>query len=778
MDIKEGYVICSNDLKEKLLLSQKGFKEFIFLTPKELLKKLKFSIKKSAHLAIMQKYALSYDLALEYLDAIYYIEDKFYNDAKLDSLVSVYNFLKENDYLVYDKLFLYRLKQYPLTFLEPDSSKEYLTLKMLVSKYTSVFELNLKQTKYEPQIYEFKNILEECLFVFTKISKLIESGVKPNAIYIINAGEEYQFLFKRMAKSFHISLNFLALKNILNAKLIKEFLSLCQKESSFETIINNLDREDELYSIIIDTINDYNLNSLEPKECLSFLKAHFKHSTYPKVSYLDAVNLADENLIIAENEYAFLVNFNLGAAPKIFMGTSFLNDEELSKLGISNSYEQNILAKERLKRFIFNNCNVFISYKLSYKTDEYLPSILIQELDLKVKKEDVDFGVAKLEDDLRLLSSYDSYLKYGTLDNSLKRYGLNGNDYKSYHHQYQKLDAELLRAKYADHKLKLAYSNVKLYFACPFSYYADRILNLNEFKPQMAARLGTFAHAVLEDSYQEDFDFVKSAIKNRLDNRVDAKDDFFFSQMENILRELIIFNQKHEALATLKDIKREEHIIINKPTYSFEGFIDKMLYHIEDRDVYVAIIDYKTGKDVVSLDNIADGFHLQLPSYMYLLANYEPFKDLNLHIIGIYLQKVNIVIFDHKSSVADQLNKNFMLEGFTVADPTLIELFDPTYQSSTYIKSLGLTKDGFRCYSKVFASKQQDEIIKMVDNLIEKAASNILNGEFKIAPKIINGQNESCTFCKYKDICFYTYEDVVELEHKPFRKELDKNGLD
>ena len=234
MDIKEGYVICSNDLKEKLLLSQKGFKEFIFLTPKELLKKLKFSIKKSAHLAIMQKYALSYDLALEYLDAIYYIEDKFYNDAKLDSLVSVYNFLKENDYLVYDKLFLYRLKQYPLTFLEPDSSKEYLTLKMLVSKYTSVFELNLKQTKYEPQIYEFKNILEECLFVFTKISKLIESGVKPNAIYIINAGEEYQFLFKRMAKSFHISLNFLALKNILNAKLIKEFLSLCQKESSFK----------------------------------------------------------------------------------------------------------------------------------------------------------------------------------------------------------------------------------------------------------------------------------------------------------------------------------------------------------------------------------------------------------------------------------------------------------------------------------------------------------------------------------------------------------------
>ena len=192
----------------------------------------------------------------------------------------------------------------------------------------------------------------------------------------------------------------------------------------------------------------------------------------------------------------------------------------------------------------------------------------------------------------------------------------------------------------------------------------------------------------------------------------------------------------------------------------------------------MAIIDYKTGKDVVSLDNIADGFHLQLPSYMYLLANYEPFKDLNLHIIGIYLQKVNIVIFDHKSSVADQLNKNFMLEGFTVADPTLIELFDPTYQSSTYIKSLGLTKDGFRCYSKVFASKQQDEIIKMVDNLIEKAASNILNGEFKIAPKIINGQNESCTFCKYKDICFYTYEDVVELEHKPFRKELDKNGLD
>ena len=50
------------------------------------------------------------------------------------------------------------------------------------------------------------------------------------------------------------------------------------------------------------------------------------------------------------------------------------------------------------------------------------------------------------------------------------------------------------------------------------------------------------------------------------------------------------------------------------------------MYTQIDDEIYAVLIDYKTGKDVLSLDNVEDGFHLQLPAYMYLLSCYEPFQ--------------------------------------------------------------------------------------------------------------------------------------------------------
>ena len=58
-----------------------------------------------------------------------------------------------------------------------------------------------------------------------------------------------------------------------------------------------------------------------------------------------------------------------------------------------------------------------------------------------------------------------------------------------------------------------------------------------------------------------------------------------------------------------------------------------------------------------------------------------------------------------------------------------------------------------------------------MDELIHKAKDGVMNADFKIAPKLINNKDKSCSFCKYKDICFKKYNDYVELEEKKFKKE-------
>ena len=78
-------------------------------------------------------------------------------------------------------------------------------------------------------------------------------------------------------------------------------------------------------------------------------------------------------------------------------------------------------------------------------------------------------------------------------------------------------------------------------------------------------------------------------------------------------------------------------------------------------------------------------------------------------------------------------------------------------------------KDGsFSRYAKLFEKEEQEKLINLTEELILNAGKDILNGKFKIEPKRIDNKNISCGFCKYKDICYKTYDDELELPKKPF----------
>ena len=157
---------------------------------------------------------------------------------------------------------------------------------------------------------------------------------------------------------------------------------------------------------------------------------------------------------------------------------------------------------------------------------------------------------------------------------------------------------------------------------------------------------------------------------------------------------------------------------------------------------------------------------------MYLLSKYEPFKDKKINIIGIYLQKVNIIALDNTISIEEQRNKSFRLQGYSNKDRSLLALLDPNYYSSDYIQSMMTLKSGeFGRFSKIISNDEINDMIILVDDLINKASIDIHNGEFSISPKKIDGVNQSCTFCKYKDLCFVKYNDFIDLEKKEFKKE-------
>ena len=116
---------------------------------------------------------------------------------------------------------------------------------------------------------------------------------------------------------------------------------------------------------------------------------------------------------------------------------------------------------------------------------------------------------------------------------------------------------------------------------------------------------------------------------------------------------------------------------------------------------------------------------------------------------------------------------NLRLEGYSTDNENILSKFDTTYNDSKLIKGMKTTSKGFSTYSKVLNDEEIDSMINNTDKLINEGIDKILEGDFTINPKVIDGTNVSCSFCEYKDICYLREKDITYIN-----REEDKDGED
>ena len=97
------------DLLKKLNKENKLF-NIKFMDMKELIERIYFSYDEKAIYYLMKNYSLKREIASIYLQNLYYIENKSYNNDKLSSLVKIKKELEDNNLLYHDEYFLDYLK--------------------------------------------------------------------------------------------------------------------------------------------------------------------------------------------------------------------------------------------------------------------------------------------------------------------------------------------------------------------------------------------------------------------------------------------------------------------------------------------------------------------------------------------------------------------------------------------------------------------------------------------------------------------------------------------
>ena len=89
--------------------------------------------------------------------------------------------------------------------------------------------------------------------------------------------------------------------------------------------------------------------------------------------------------------------------------------------------------------------------------------------------------------------------------------------------------------------------------------------------------------------------------------------------MHDELKFVIDVINKQNELSTFDKALYEERIYVNLPNeidVTFSGVIDKIMYNDDDKPK-VAVIDYKTGRTEIKLNNVIHGLNMQLPIYLF-----------------------------------------------------------------------------------------------------------------------------------------------------------------
>lgn len=771
--MNETLMIVSNENKKNILLNKKGLENKKYIGFRELKEKLSFSIDERALYEVVKQEKLSVSNAKIILENLYMLDEEVdINSVK--NLKRIYKYLDEMGLIIRDNLFINKIKSwnvilYGRDFLDIEEEK-------LLSEVNYSF-LDIKKYERSIPVSVCENIEDEVRNLARNIVKLVREGVNFDNIKVINLSDEVRMCSEKIFPRYNIPSNIHIDKCLYSLPLFKELLNADDIYEGLENLKNKVSNEEgeKVLEVVLGVFNKY---AKLPKDevTTNIILEELKNTKIQGKSINNAVSEGTIDTIYSEDDYIFIVNFNQGIMPRIYKDEDYLSDKIKAMLGRVTSDQKTLNEKKCVKYFLEHNKNVFISYSKRNSKEITYPSSFLEEINVEIKPINNSYDESNLDNKIILSRGLDNYYKYGEINEDVKTLLNSYEDlpYNSYDNKFGGLSLESIED--ISKNIVLSSTSMDSYNRCSFRYYLSYILKVDRFEETFMKDVGNLIHFVLSKYSSDGF-----VLRNEWDNYIsennigkDAKIKFFleklFRETEFIIGEI----KRQKSYSVLSDEYYEKKFCINitgDESKVFMGIIDKIMFNKDEK--LVSIVDYKTGNVSLDLSLIKYGIGMQLPVYLYLLSKSSEFKDYD--VIGFYLQKIinsEVVRQDNKSYL-EQKSKNLYLQGYSLGEEDKLSKFDSSYEDSKVIKGLKKSSKGFYAYSKLLSKDEMTNIISSVSNTIVDVSNKISDGQFDINPKRVGLENVGCKFCDFRDICFMSEKDIVNLVEKSEECEMD-----
>ncbi len=433
-----------------------------------------------------------------------------------------------------------------------------------------------------------------------------------------------------------------------------------------------------LYNSVIDILDiiagfdneGVRFSSQELEDALTTVFSHVSVGAIP--TSCDEVTVGSANMLRADRpKYAVVIGMNDGVFPKNSDMASLLSEDEkeqLSELGIALApcgiaeCAEELFYAYRALTCPSEGLYVSYSYAKLQGDGERLPSMAFDRIKLLLGASVFDFSESPISDRLltpKIALEYASMLGDSPEGIALREIfksdgGLGSKYYKRIFDPdiyARSVSRETADEVFGD-RLTMSPSALEKYVKCHFDYYCDYVLKLrcderNEFD---LSGTGTLVHAVLEEfvrSCTDENGFNAALAEEKLEELPDLIEKYAaerlpksadngkmrctlqrLKRLSRVLAGNVVgeFNNSGFVPTYFEmkigygedcEIRPVEYRADNGKTAVFSGVVDRVDLMKRDGDVYVKVVDYKTGTKEFKLENIESGLNVQILLYLF-----------------------------------------------------------------------------------------------------------------------------------------------------------------
>ncbi len=367
----------------------------------------------------------------------------------------------------------------------------------------------------------------------------------------------------------------------------------------------------------------------------------------------------------------------------------------------------------------------------------------------------------------------------------------------------ERLAPEITAALYGE-TINSSVSRVETYYSCPFAHFAGYGLKLeerSEYRLEPPA-MGDLFHAALkwisdetkrlnvtwgELTREQCLRLAREAVGYIVPVFVHQlllstnRYRYIQRKLEQIVGNTLIAMSKHAKGSNFVPIAIEagfgpgeqlpplEIQLKNRRKMRLRGRIDRVDAANVNGNMYMRIVDYKSSKQGIDLNEVYHGLSLQMLTYLdvavenakiWLQEDAEPAGVLYVHLHNPLIQSAK-EIGDYE--LEDAIYKSYKMNGLLLDDPEVVMEMDQEIEGFSKVLPVRMNKDGqlSKSSSKVVEPEQMRLLQSFVRKKHEQAGNGMNAGDTRVYPYRLKDKMP-CTYCSYRSVCQFDPQDPAQ----------------